>query len=125
MMMSSFVKKFFCGAKGFRISSIFKSDNSRVAPVPQKAGHVRVYVGRDISMMCKFEMEANYLNHPLFQSLLELSAEQEYGYSYNGALRIACNADLFLYIVHLLDNSNPAAHYMDLSNLISKFNSTS
>ncbi|XP_004301595.1 PREDICTED: uncharacterized protein LOC101295141 [Fragaria vesca subsp. vesca] len=119
-MVSSFVKKFlFCGAKGF--PSI--SDDSRVVPVAQ-AGQVRVYVGRDVNMMCKFEIEANYLNHPLFQSLLELSAEQEFGYSYDGALRIACDVDLFLYILRLLETSNPSAHYMELSDLISKFHST-
>ncbi|XP_062028670.1 protein SMALL AUXIN UP-REGULATED RNA 12-like [Rosa rugosa] len=123
MMMSSIVKKLlFCGAKGF--PSISDSDDSRVVPVPQ-AGHVRVYVGRDINMMCKFEIEANYLNHPLFRSLLQLSAEQEFGYSYDGALRIACDIDLFHYILHLLDTSNPSAHYMELSDLISKFYSTS
>ncbi|PRQ19493.1 putative small auxin-up RNA [Rosa chinensis] len=92
MMMSSIVKKYFlfCGAEGF--PSISDSDDYRVVPVPQ-AGQVRVCVGRDIDMMCKFEMEANYLNYPLFQSLLDLSAEQEFGYSYDGALRIGCDVD--------------------------------
>ncbi|PRQ19504.1 putative small auxin-up RNA [Rosa chinensis] len=119
MMMSSIVKKLlFCGAKGF--PSISDSDDSRVVPMTQ-AGQVRVCVGRDIDLMCKFEMEANYLNHPLFQSLLELSAEQELGYSYDGALRIACDVDLFHYLLHLLETSNPSAHYMELSDLISKF----
>ncbi|KAL6178852.1 hypothetical protein ACLB2K_050369 [Fragaria x ananassa] len=113
MMMSSIVKKLlFCGAKGF--PSI--SDDSRI-----QAGHVRVCVGRDIALMCKFEMEANYLNHPIFQILLELSAEQEFGYTYDGALRIACDVDLFHYLLRLLETSNPSAHYMELSDLISKF----
>ncbi|KAL6183943.1 hypothetical protein ACLB2K_045353 [Fragaria x ananassa] len=89
-------------------------------PVPQ-AGQVRVYVGRDFDLMCKFEMEANYLNHPLFQSLLELSAEQEFGYSYDGALRIACDVNLFFHLLRLLETRNPSAHYMELSDLISKF----
>ncbi|KAK9928566.1 hypothetical protein M0R45_025696 [Rubus argutus] len=119
MMMSSIVKKLlFCGAKGF--PSISDSDDSRVVPLPQ-AGHVRVYVGRDVDTMCKFEMEANYLNHPLFQSLLQLSAEQEFGYSYDGALRIACDIHLFQYLLRLLETANPSAHYMELSDLISKF----
>ena len=117
--MRSIVKKLlFCGAKGFPSIS-----DTRVVPVPE-SGHVRVFVGNDIDMMCKFEMEANDLNHPLFQSLLELSAEQEFGYSYDGALRIACNVDLFHYLLHLIETSNPSAHYMELSDLISKFNSS-
>ncbi|XP_050378380.1 auxin-responsive protein SAUR71-like [Argentina anserina] len=116
--MRSIVKKIlFCGAKGFPSISGY----SRVVPVPEP-GQVRVFVGSDIDMMCKFEMEANYLNHPLFLSLLELSAEKEFGYSYDGALRIACDVDLFHYLLHLLETSNPSAHYMDLSDLISKFN---
>ncbi|XP_062028671.1 uncharacterized protein LOC133744606 [Rosa rugosa] len=107
-------------SKGAGFPSISDSDDYRVVPVPQ-AGQVRVYVGRDIDMMCKFEMEANYLNHPLFQSLLDLSAEQEFGYFYNGALRIGCDVDLFHYLLGLLETSNPSAHYMELSDLISKF----
>ncbi|GLU00169.1 hypothetical protein SLE2022_175550 [Rubroshorea leprosula] len=103
------VKKIWCcGAKSF--------PSSEVEDVPE--GHVRVYVGKDIK--CKFEMEANFLNHPLFESLLRLS-EEEFGYSYDGALRIACEIDLFQYLVHLLKTSNPSVHYMDLSDLISKF----
>ncbi|KAL6178851.1 hypothetical protein ACLB2K_050368 [Fragaria x ananassa] len=108
MMMSSVVKKLlFSGAKGF--PSI--SDDSRILPVPQ-SGQVRVYVGRDIDVTCKFEMEANYLKHPLFQSLLELSAEQEFGYSSDGALRIACDIELFHFLLHLLETNNPYAHYI-------------
>ncbi|KAK6245963.1 hypothetical protein QUC31_000745 [Theobroma cacao] len=106
--MRGILKKLFCcGAKRLATDQ---------ADVPE--GHVRVYVGKDIQ--CKFELEANFLNHPLFESLLRLS-EQEFGYSYDGALRLACETDLFLYLVHLLKTSNPSAHYMDLADLISKF----
>ncbi|PKI54713.1 hypothetical protein CRG98_024913 [Punica granatum] len=104
-----------CGAKGFRTS------DPEPEVVPE--GHVRVYVGKDEDIMCKFEMEANYLNHPLFESLLRLSKE-EFGYSYEGALRIACEIDLFQYVVHLLDTSKPSAHYMELADLMSKFSGT-
>lgn len=107
-MRSGIVKKLlFCGAKSF------PSDPDAV---PE--GHVRVNVGKDI--VCKFEMEANYLNHPLFENLLRLS-EEEFGYSYDGALRIACEIDLFQYLLHLLKTSNPSAHYMELPDLVSKF----
>lgn len=108
-MRSGIVKKLLCcGAKSF------PSDSDAVPA----EGHVRVNVGKDI--VCKFEMEANYLNHPLFENLLRLS-EEEFGYSYDGALRIACEIDLFQYLLHLLKTSNPSAHYMELPDLVSKF----
>ncbi|KAK3425162.1 hypothetical protein EUGRSUZ_F01960 [Eucalyptus grandis] len=95
--MSNLVKKMWCcGAKSFA------SVDAEEAAVPE--GHVRVYVGKDAP--CKFEMEANYLNHPLFENLLRLS-EEEFGYSYDGALRIACEVDLFQYLVHLLRPATP------------------
>ncbi|RZC54758.1 hypothetical protein C5167_013603 [Papaver somniferum] len=95
-----------------------KRSSSRADRVAQ--GHVRVYVGKQ-EFPCRFEVEANYLNHPLFENLLELSSE-EFGYSYDGALRIACEIDLFKYLLDLLKSRNPAAHYMDLQDLMSKFN---
>ncbi|KAH7566956.1 hypothetical protein ACOSP7_011400 [Xanthoceras sorbifolium] len=107
--MSSIMKKLWCcGGKSF------PSERNRI---PEE-GHVLVYVGKD--MQFKFEMEANYLNHPLFENLLKLS-EEEFGFSYDGALRLACEIDLFHYLLHLLKTSNPSAHYMDLSHLISNF----
>lgn len=54
-------------------------------------GYVRVYVGNDA--LCQFELEANYLNHPLLENLLELSVN-EFGYSYDGAVRILCDVEL-------------------------------
>ncbi|KAF9601721.1 hypothetical protein IFM89_022708 [Coptis chinensis] len=104
--MSSLLKKIMCcGMKSFPS-----------ADLPE--GRVRVYVGKDVP--CKFELEANYLNHPLFENLLELSVD-EFGYSYNGALRIACDIDLFQYLLELLNSRNPSAHYMELQDLITKF----
>ncbi|XP_043713176.1 auxin-responsive protein SAUR71 [Telopea speciosissima] len=85
-------------------------------------GHVRVYVGKDKEFPRKFDLEANYLNHPLLVNLLHLSVD-EFGYSYNGALRIACEIDLFQHLLQLLHTRNPsfAEHYVDLPDLISKF----
>ncbi|KAL5713678.1 hypothetical protein ACHQM5_015732 [Ranunculus cassubicifolius] len=103
--MSSLLKKILCcGIKSF--------------PVDLPKGHVRVYVGKD--SLCKFELEANYLNHPLFENLLQLSVD-EFGYSYDGALRISCEIDLFQHVMELLNSRNPTAHYMELPEVISKF----
>ncbi|WOG91857.1 hypothetical protein DCAR_0311112 [Daucus carota subsp. sativus] len=93
--------------------------SSKAEAVPE--GHIRVVVGEVETELVFLEMEANYLNHPLLEKLLSLTGE-EYGYSYEGALRIACDIRLFQYLLHLLSTGNPSAHYMDLSDLISNFN---
>lgn len=89
-----------------------------------RKGHVRVVVGRGESKeVAEFEMEAHYLNHPLLEKLLSLTGE-EYGYSYKGALRIACDVRLFRYLIQLLNTRNPSAHYMDLPDLVANFSNT-
>ncbi|KAK2661026.1 hypothetical protein Ddye_007559 [Dipteronia dyeriana] len=45
--------------------SMMKLWSCRAKSSPSQ-GHVRVFVGKD--MQFKFEMEANYLNHPLFHN---------------------------------------------------------
>ncbi|KAL5713680.1 hypothetical protein ACHQM5_015734 [Ranunculus cassubicifolius] len=103
--ISSILKKILCcGMKSF--------------PTDLPQGHVRVYVGKET--LCKFELDANYLNHPLFENLLDLSVD-EFGYSYDGAVRIPCEIDLFQHVLELLQSRNPTAHYMELPDLISKF----
>ncbi|KDP36707.1 hypothetical protein JCGZ_07998 [Jatropha curcas] len=121
-MRSGIVRKLWCcGAKGFSISESERSSSSS-SPIDVPEGHIRVYVGKDVEFQCKLEMEANYLNHPLFEDLLRISHE-EFGYSYDGALRIACDIHLFQYLIHLLKTGNPSVHYMQLSDLISNFHS--
>ncbi|OVA10380.1 Auxin-induced protein [Macleaya cordata] len=104
-----------CGLKSSSSSSSRSLDR-----LPK--GHMRVYVGKD-EVPCKFDIETHYLNHPLFKNLLlQLShSVEEFGYSYNGALRIACDIDLFKFLLDLLESRNPCAHYMELQDLISKF----
>ncbi|KAF8409831.1 hypothetical protein HHK36_002349 [Tetracentron sinense] len=61
MKMSGLMKKLLCyGMKSF--------------PSDLPEGHVRVYAGKEVP--CKFELEANYLNHPLFENLLQLSVDE-------------------------------------------------
>lgn len=100
----------FCGAKSFAPPS-----NDELQP---DEGHIWVCVG--VEKQQKFELEADYLSHPLFGDLLRLSVE-EYGYSYDGALRIACETDLFLHLLQLLRSSNPSVHYMELQLVMEKF----
>ncbi|XP_074355210.1 auxin-responsive protein SAUR15-like [Apium graveolens] len=109
-------KLLMCGKK----SLIFPSEVQSSVP----EGRIRVVVGKAKSDEEVVEIEAHYLNHPLLERLLSLTRE-EYGYSYQGALRIACNIHLFRYLLHQLDGRNPSAHYMDLPHLILNFSKSS
>lgn len=83
--------------------------------------YIWVYVGKKI--LCKFNMDANDLNHPLFENLLQIFSE-ECGYSYDEALRIAYEVDMFQNLLQLLKSNNPFAHYMQLFDLIFDFHDT-
>ncbi|KAL1815130.1 hypothetical protein DCAR_0519359 [Daucus carota subsp. sativus] len=109
-------KLFMCGKR----SLIFPSEVHSSVP----EGRIRVVVGKSRSEEAVVEMEAHYLNHPLMEKLLSLTTE-EYGYCYEGALRIACDIHLFRYLVEQLDGRNPSAHYMDLPDLIANFSKSS
>lgn len=100
-------KLLFCGATTFQKYNI-----------PNFVEHTSTKF--DDQEQMKFELDANYLNHPLFQDLLNLSKE-ETGYSYGGALRIACEIDLFLHLLHLLKSSNPSVHYMQLHHVMAYY----
>ncbi|XP_018449861.2 auxin-responsive protein SAUR71, partial [Raphanus sativus] len=82
-----------CGAKSF----------SQRASLPEE-GRVRVYVGNDRDTQCKLEMDADFLTHPLFEELLRFS-EEEFGYSYDGALRIACEINVFIDLINVLKST--------------------
>lgn len=93
-------KLLWCGSKNIA--------TSRTSALPEE-GRVRVYVGMDKESQCKLEVEADLLNHPMFEDLLRLS-EEEFGHSYEGALRIACDIDVFINLINLLKttNNNPS-----------------
>ncbi|EOA38946.1 hypothetical protein CARUB_v10011355mg [Capsella rubella] len=101
--MKCVVKKLLCcGAKSF---------SQRATTLPEE-GRVRVYVGNDRDTQCKLEMDAELLTHPLFEELLRLS-EEEFGHSYDGALRIACEIQVFMNLIHYLKStSHTSPHYM-------------
>ncbi|XP_030443453.2 indole-3-acetic acid-induced protein ARG7 [Syzygium oleosum] len=101
--LSSIVKKMWCcGAAATTLD----------AP----GGRVRVRVGRRSDVPCELVVEASHLNHPLFEDLLR-SSEEEFGFSYDGALRIACEPDAFRHLLRLLDASRRRSpvHHADLA----------
>ncbi|KAK4743974.1 hypothetical protein SAY87_010286 [Trapa incisa] len=65
-------------------------------------GRIPVQVGSSNGNdLHSFELVPDLLNHPIFESLLKRSGE-EFGYSYEGPLRIACEIDLFRNLVRCL-----------------------
>ncbi|KAF3778388.1 Auxin-responsive protein [Nymphaea thermarum] len=109
--MKGFVKKL------LRFVMKKKTHFSRRTGVPP--GHVPVSVGLD-ARTSVIVMEARQLNHPLLKKLLQLSVE-EFGNSYRGSLRIACDVDLFLSLVKSLSSRDSLRHCVQLDDLFSKF----
>ncbi|GLJ42140.1 hypothetical protein SUGI_0872620 [Cryptomeria japonica] len=108
--MKSLAKKLQRLARKTHMSSSMRS--SSVPP-----GFLPVYVGKEGH---RFVVDVNFLSHPLFEELLELSAE-ELGYSHKGGLRVACNIRIFEYLLSLLNSRNPSAHYLQITDLLNQF----
>ncbi|TYH26343.1 hypothetical protein ES288_A03G244300v1 [Gossypium darwinii] len=63
-------------------------------------GHIAVYVGE--TNKSRFMIPISYLNHPLFEGLLNL-AEEEFGFNYpTGSLTIPCSKGYFISLTRLL-----------------------
>lgn len=71
------------------------------APIPKDVpkGHMVVYVGEQLT---RYVIKISFLEHPLFQELLEL-AHKEYGFSGASGLCIPCDEDVFLGVICYLD----------------------
>ncbi|MBA0747898.1 hypothetical protein Gogos_004772, partial [Gossypium gossypioides] len=63
-------------------------------------GHIAVYVGETSKK--RFMIPISYLNHPLFEGLLNL-AEEEFGFNHpTGSLTIPCSKGYFISLTRLL-----------------------
>ncbi|PIA56065.1 hypothetical protein AQUCO_00700423v1 [Aquilegia coerulea] len=68
------------------------SNTETSSTVPK--GHIAVYVG--VKKKKRYVVPISYLNHPIFQHLLN-QAEEEYGFSHPmGGLTIPCDEDSFI-----------------------------
>ncbi|XWS55035.1 hypothetical protein CRYUN_Cryun10bG0140400 [Craigia yunnanensis] len=66
-------------------------------------GHIAVYVGEGNRK--RFVIPISYLNHPLFQDLLN-RAEEEFGFNHPmGGLTIPCTEEYFISLTTLLNCS--------------------
>lgn len=75
---------------------------SATSNVPK--GHFAVYVGHTYKK--RFVVPISYLNHPLFQELLN-RAEEEFGFDHPmGGLTIPCSEDYFVSLTFLLNSSS-------------------
>lgn len=78
-----------------------RNGSSTNTDVPK--GHFAVYVGETHK---RFVIPLSYLNHPLFQGLLNL-AEEEFGFDHPmGGLTIPCSEDYFKSLTPLLSCSS-------------------
>ncbi|KAL4310829.1 hypothetical protein GQ457_01G007720 [Hibiscus cannabinus] len=96
-------------AESFRmaVASLKKQKQSRRS-VPE--GHVPVYVGEEME---RFVVSAELLNHPVFVSLLNRSA-QEYGYDQKGVLHIPCHVLVFERVMEALRLGDESRDLQDL-----------
>lgn len=87
-----------------RRSSFTTSRRCIAGDVP--AGHVAICVG----INCKrFIVRATYLNHPIFQKLLN-DAEEEYGFSNTGPLTVPCEESEFEEIIRFVSRPESKRH---------------
>ncbi|KAF3434605.1 hypothetical protein FNV43_RR21690 [Rhamnella rubrinervis] len=78
------------------------ASSSNNVDVPK--GHFVVYVGETQKKM-RFVIPISYLNHPLFQDLLN-QAEEEFGFDHpTGGLTIPCNEAYFISLTSALNYS--------------------
>jgi SAUR family protein len=77
------------------------NDRKVGAPIPKDVpkGHMVVYVGEQLR---RYVIKISFLEHPLFQELLEL-AHKEYGFSGASGLCIPCDEDVFLGVIFYLN----------------------
>ncbi|XP_048606330.1 auxin-induced protein X15-like [Brassica napus] len=78
-----------------RVTNSKQSQKQQSRPRVPK-GHVAVYVGEEMENNKRFVVPISYLNHPLFQGLLN-RAEEEFGFNHPvGGLTIPCREETFV-----------------------------
>ncbi|XP_062019908.1 auxin-induced protein 15A-like [Rosa rugosa] len=90
-------------SRSHSVSSYSEPTSTAALDVPK--GYFAVYVGEEDKKQKRFVIPISYLNHPLFQDLLNQAAE-EFGFdppTGNGGLRIPCSESHFLDLTFCLN----------------------
>ncbi|KAK8582442.1 hypothetical protein V6N13_069220 [Hibiscus sabdariffa] len=78
--------------------------NAALGTLNVPKGHIAVYVGEG-NRPRRFVIPVSYLNHPLFQDLLN-RAEEEFGFNHPmGGLTIPCSEEYFISLTTVLNCS--------------------
>ncbi|XXG81538.1 hypothetical protein AAC387_Pa09g2146 [Persea americana] len=77
-------------------------------------GYFAVYVGDESK---RYVIPLNYLDHQTFQALLS-RAEEEFGYSSSGAIRIPCDTVFFDHLLWLLNRHDPSVQSLEMEELL-------
>ncbi|XP_031493049.1 auxin-induced protein 6B-like [Nymphaea colorata] len=88
------------------------ADDACKSHVPK--GYLAVYVGSEER---RFIIPLGYLNHSIFRALLK-KAEEEFGFSSNGGIRLPCESLLFEHILWLLKNKDPMLQNLEMEELL-------
>ncbi|GLJ44459.1 hypothetical protein SUGI_0932840 [Cryptomeria japonica] len=68
-------------------------------------GCFALYVGRGEEQQQRCVIPVEYINHPLFQKLLE-EAEEEYGFEHKGRMAIPCTISHFQYVQEVIQRES-------------------
>ncbi|XP_059633247.1 uncharacterized protein LOC132276022 [Cornus florida] len=88
-------------SRRLRISDL--DEESCYSPEPPQGvpkGYLAVYVGLELR---RFIIPTSHLGHPLFKVLLE-KTEEEFGFDHSGGLTIACETEIFKYLLKCIEN---------------------
>ncbi|XP_031493047.1 protein SMALL AUXIN UP-REGULATED RNA 9-like [Nymphaea colorata] len=75
-------------------------------------GCFAVYVGKEGTMR-RFVIPLSYLSQAIFKALLK-EAEEEFGFSSNGGIRLPCESFLFEHILWLLKKKDPMVQNQEM-----------
>ncbi|ERM99411.1 auxin-induced protein 6B [Amborella trichopoda] len=76
------------------------SDDAKEFPTDVHKGFIAVYVGQELR---RYVIPVSYLNHSVFMALLQ-KAEEEFGFTNNGGIKLPCEVAVFEHILWLLKN---------------------
>ncbi|CAN6479977.1 unnamed protein product [Victoria cruziana] len=109
-----------CGffSKDGAISSTDGANDGRCCSHVPK-GCFAVYVGKEGTGR-RFVIPLAYLSHPIFKALLK-KAEEEFGFSGNGGIRLPCESFLFEHILWLLKKKDPLVQNQEMVEELLRF----